>query len=169
MNSFTNPLVIVCVLFFVSLLAAFVLFFFLKSTALVKTKQYQAGGALAGFLIVFFVSNNSYTKISNFQEEIKKQQSTIQDLGVKIDACNQFTSTRDISGTVDPYSEQTKIVLGIAEADLPINKRFRISSPCFDLKKGKYALYVIREGRNYPYEIFPDENISSLDIKVPSK
>lgn len=45
---------IVIVVFFVSSLAgAFVLFKVLKSTALIKKVGYQAGGALAGFLLIY--------------------------------------------------------------------------------------------------------------------
>jgi hypothetical protein len=162
-----NPLLVVCVLFFISLFAAWILFRFLKSTAIVRNKQYQAGGALAGFLIVFSATYVSYVKISDFQGEINRYKQLVDGLNTTIKENQDFIAARYIEGTVDPYSSQTKIVLAIAEADLPVNKKFRIASPCVDLKKGKYALYVIQEGRNFPYEIFPDENISDLKIEVP--
>ncbi len=45
--------VTVAVIFILSLAGAFVLFKFLKSSALIKSPSYQAGGALAGFLLIY--------------------------------------------------------------------------------------------------------------------
>jgi len=162
-----NALIVVPVLFALSLSAAVILFAFFKSTAIVRTPRYQAGGAIAGFIIVYGLLHYSFSSISGYQVRIEESEKTIKSLIAKSHEYEQFTATRDIAGTVDPYSGQTKIVLAVTETDVPINRKFRLSAPCVDLKKGKYALYVIREGRNYPFEIFPDEDISALKISIP--
>ena len=51
-----EPLIVWAVLFGLSLVAAIVLFKFLDSRATIKRKNWSAGGALAGFLIVLFGS-----------------------------------------------------------------------------------------------------------------
>jgi hypothetical protein len=46
-------LIVIAVLFLLSLLAAYVLFKWLDSAAIIKRQGYQAGGAFAGFLLIF--------------------------------------------------------------------------------------------------------------------
>lgn len=58
-----NLLVVVSVIFALSLLGAFVLFKFLKSAAMIKRPGYQAGGALAGFLLIFGTLYMSYNQL----------------------------------------------------------------------------------------------------------
>jgi hypothetical protein len=53
--------------FIFSLIASIVLFKFLKSSAVINNKSYQAGGALAGFVIVF---TTSYFVINNWMKTI---------------------------------------------------------------------------------------------------
>ncbi|HEY9123221.1 MAG TPA: hypothetical protein PK252_09005 [Bacteroidales bacterium] len=55
-------LVVFSLSFVLSMVAAFVLFKFLQSTAVINNKNYQAGGALAGFIIVL---GASYMMINN--------------------------------------------------------------------------------------------------------
>ncbi len=59
------PLVAIVTVFSLSLTGAVVLFRFLKSSAIIKRKEYRAGGALAGFLLIFatlHLSFNEYSK-----------------------------------------------------------------------------------------------------------
>lgn len=53
-------LVVVTVIFILSLTGAFVLFKFLKSSALIKKAGYQAGGAIAGFLLIYGALYSSF-------------------------------------------------------------------------------------------------------------
>ena len=55
-----NDLVAVTALFFCSLVAAVVLFAVLKSTAVITKKEYQVGGAAAGFLLIYATLFGSY-------------------------------------------------------------------------------------------------------------
>lgn len=162
-----NPLVVVPILFALSLLASVILFKFFKSTAVVRSTKYQAGGAIAGFIIVYGILHMSFYKISGYEATAEAQKKEIEELNGKVTAYSDYQKARDIEGVVDPYSDHTKVVLAVTEADLPINKKFRMSAPCIDLSKGTYTLYVLKEGRSYPYEIFPDENISALRIPIP--
>jgi phosphoglycerol transferase MdoB-like AlkP superfamily enzyme len=51
-----EPLLVFVVLFLLSLLASYVLFKLLESRANIKRKEWSAGGAIAGFLIILFGS-----------------------------------------------------------------------------------------------------------------
>lgn len=56
------------IFFLLSLIGAVVLFKLLKSTAIIKKAGYQAGGALAGFLLIYgtlFYSYESMSKVEN--------------------------------------------------------------------------------------------------------
>jgi hypothetical protein len=60
---FYSPLVILVAVFTLSLFATFILFRFLKSTATVIKAKWRAGGAIAGFIIIFsmaFYSTDSW-------------------------------------------------------------------------------------------------------------
>ena len=59
----TPPLIAVAVIFSLSLGGAYVLFQTLKATAVMKTVRGQAGGALAGFLMVFSALGGTYFKL----------------------------------------------------------------------------------------------------------
>lgn len=58
----------ISVIFLLSLLGAYVLFAILKSTAVIKKAGYQAGGALAGFLLIFIMLFGSYRELANQQK-----------------------------------------------------------------------------------------------------
>src|SRR5262245_10763313 len=119
-----NPLQIVSILFALSLLAAVVLFAFFKSTAIIKTPKYQAGGAIAGFVIVYSILQFSFDRISGHEARIQESEKEIENLRAATMNCEQFTATRDIAGTVNPYSDQIKVVLAVTATDLPSNGRF---------------------------------------------
>lgn len=69
----TNLLVVVSVIFALSLVGAFVLFKFLKSAAIIKRSGYQAGGALAGFLLIFGALYASYSRLEASAAEREAQ------------------------------------------------------------------------------------------------
>lgn len=62
-------LIVVSAIFALSLMGAYVLFRFLKSTAIIKKTGYQAGGALAGFLLIFGALYGSYSHLEKSATE----------------------------------------------------------------------------------------------------
>lgn len=71
------PIMVVAVIFMLSLGGAIVLFKFLKSSALVKRAGYQAGGALAGFLLIYGTLFYSYEKMNPSGEGAEQKTWTI--------------------------------------------------------------------------------------------
>ena len=65
-----QPLVVVTLVFLLSLLGAFVLFRLLKSTAVVTRPGSQAGGALAGFLLIFPTLYGGYYQLLRLELEL---------------------------------------------------------------------------------------------------
>jgi len=59
------PIAETTVIFILSLIGAIVLFKFLQSSALIQKAGYQAGGALAGFLLIFGILHYSMGSLSN--------------------------------------------------------------------------------------------------------
>lgn len=55
---------VVVIIFLASLLATYILFRVLKSTANIKNRGVQAGGAIAGFILVFLLLSNFYMKLT---------------------------------------------------------------------------------------------------------
>ena len=53
---FSHPLVILIADFVLSLVATFILFHFLKSNATIIKEKWRAGGAIAGFILIFSMS-----------------------------------------------------------------------------------------------------------------
>jgi hypothetical protein len=171
---YSNPLVVVPILFGLSMLAAVILFKFFQATAFITTKEYQLGGAIAGFVIVYLILNSSYNTISGAKdklavknEEIEQMNEEIEQMKEELEELRKYSAAHYVEGVVDPYSEKTKVILAVTETDLPINKQFRLSAPCIDPSKGRLALYILKEGRVYPYEIFPNEDLTKVNVKVP--
>lgn len=58
-----NPLLVTFCIFSMSLFGALMLFKVLKNTAVVKLPLGQFGGAIAGFIVIFFILGNEYSKL----------------------------------------------------------------------------------------------------------
>ncbi|HEX7320325.1 MAG TPA: hypothetical protein VF399_08210 [bacterium] len=65
-------LLVVVVLFILSLVAAYVLFYFLDSFAQVQNKGVSIGGAAAGFVVIFLLLRDTYFRITSTEREFKK-------------------------------------------------------------------------------------------------
>lgn len=86
MNILLIPL---SVIFTFSLVGSIVLFRFLKSSATIKKRTYQAGGAIAGFILIYgllYTSFNSWYK-SEIEEKWKSEQWTIKGIVQMQDKC----------------------------------------------------------------------------------
>jgi hypothetical protein len=86
MNVLLIPL---SVIFTLSLVGSIVLFRFLKSSATIKKRTYQAGGAIAGFILIYgllYTSFNSWYK-NEIEEKWKSEQWTIKGTVLMRDDC----------------------------------------------------------------------------------
>ncbi len=59
-----NPLLTIGIIFSLSLVGAIVLFKCLKSSAMIQKASYQAGGAVAGFILIYSMLYYSYSEIN---------------------------------------------------------------------------------------------------------
>lgn len=163
----SNPLVVITLLFLLSLTAAVILFAFFKSTAVIKTPKYQAGGAIAGFMLVYGVLYPSYQKISDDKNLIVQLQDRTSQLEALEETHKQFEALHDISGTVSPYHDRMQVVLAFTDTEVRADQKFRLSAPCVDVRDRPYTLYVIHDGISYPYVIEHNEDVSALNIPLP--
>jgi len=69
MNIIHEPLFIETTFFLLSLLAAFILFKFLKNYAHIKTSYGSFGGAVAAFIVIFLLLNYSYKEMAKYSSE----------------------------------------------------------------------------------------------------
>src|ERR1035438_3545773 len=74
---------VVTILFTLSLFAAWILFKFLQSTATITKKEYQMGGAAAGFLIIYGALYYSYSGLAKSALDDSKHQIAVCDASLK--------------------------------------------------------------------------------------
>jgi len=131
---------------FCSLVASYVLFELLKSTALVGGTKWQAGGALAGFVIVFWATQATYKSFN----DIDGVQSQLESTQVELESAKQRLAAKTITGKIKPNLIETKVVLAVAATDPDGNGIFRLNGHCLDSDADDdgLRLYFIKEGRN---------------------
>jgi hypothetical protein len=120
--------------FLLSLVGAVVLFRFFKSSALIKTKTYQAGGALAGFVIIFGLLFGAYDQVETRHdkaldtenENLKDENATLtQDI-------KKLRALLPVKGKVKPYKDAVQIFLSVANPRLDsLDGHFSVSIPSF--------------------------------------
>jgi hypothetical protein len=165
------PLVIISVLFGLSLLAAYVLFKVLKSTATVTKPEYQLGGAAAGFVVILTILSFTYMQVDN-----KKQQDNINDLRRQLDdarsnaekgkQCLDERAAADViySGTVTPPLQNANVVLAVSSVQLQPDGRFAIK--VHNVKPADFPyIYVIGADSRSPYrQVFATDDPEKLRI-----
>src|ERR1700687_901741 len=151
------PLFVISVLFGLSLLAAWVLFKVLQSTATVSKPEYQLGGAAAGFVVILTLLSVTYIQVDD-----KKKQDNIAELTKDLaDARVAATKGNDclaeqsaevtFSGTVTPPMLNANVVLGVSEVQLQQNGKFAIK--VHNVKPSDYPyIYVIGGDSHAPYK-----------------
>jgi hypothetical protein len=169
-NMEQDPLVVVPILFGLSLLAAVVLFGFFKATAVIKTKTYQAGGAIAGFIIVYLLLSTSFNKISGYEATIAADKKNIADLEGKNQKLRDFVAPKQIKGTVSPRSNYMKLLLVFqgANTDLEQDGKFQMSVRCVDPGREPLTVYVLKQGGRFvQYGIDENQKLTDLNYSVP--
>src|ERR1035438_5802924 len=131
------PVGVVTILFTLSLLAAWILFKFLQSTASITKKEYQMGGAAAGFLIIYGALYYSYSQLAKSALDDSKQQLAVCQAALKSSAPNE--QEVGIKGVVDPALKNAQIVYAIRILPLPDDGTFRFSARLSDLKSNDNA------------------------------
>jgi len=134
-----NSAIAVGVVFTLSLVGAVVLFRFLKSSALIKAKTYRAGGAVAGFAIIYYLLSGSYYKI----EALKNQElkSRIEDLKEQL----KQLDTTIVSGEVEPDRQPVKVRLVFDAVEPDSEGKFNFQVPRVVLDSPTAALYAITD------------------------
>jgi hypothetical protein len=147
-----QPAVLIVVIFFAcSLVAAYVLFKLLRSTAIVKTEKAQAGGAAAGFLLVLFALFNGHRSVSGIESltaQIQALTDQLKSAQEELNSTRAELNPKIIIGKIRPNLGETKIVLSVAATDPDGSGSFRVDGRCIDPKRDDVRLYFIREGRN---------------------
>lgn len=140
-----SDLVVVVALFTCSLLAAVVLFKILQSTAVIQKKEYQVGGAAAGFLLIYVALYGSYHQLQ----------------GASLATC-QSSLLEDVTvqGTIDPPIKEASVILGRDAAFTDNGGRFSVTT-----KGTPQSVFVITEGTLISHTIFPGDDLKM--IKIP--
>ena len=140
-----SDLVVVVALFACSLVAAVVLFKILQSTAVIQKKEYQVGGAAAGFLLIYVALYGSYHQLQ----------------GASLDTC-QSSLLEDVTvqGTIDPPIKEASVILGRDSTTTDDGGRFSVTT-----KGTPRSVFVITEGTLISHTIFPGDDLKM--IKIP--
>ncbi|SPE36594.1 hypothetical protein SBA6_590043 [Candidatus Sulfopaludibacter sp. SbA6] len=159
-----SNLTVVAVLFACSLLAAFVLFKILQSTAAIQKKEYQVGGAAAGFLVIYMALYGSYSQLQKAQ--LASSQAQLAACQAQRDADEHELT---IQGIVEPSVKDAQVVFAVNSVNLGDNGRFRLNAKGVDPAKDSLSLYVITEKTHNYYQIFPGDDTANLKINVGEK
>lgn len=110
----------IALFFGLSLLGAVVLFRFFKSSALVKRKTYQAGGAIAGFIIIYGALFTSYYQVNRLEN------GKYRELNVQYE---RMLRGATLSGKVGPDTRPLRILLAVATTQPDSSGHFKINVP----------------------------------------
>jgi hypothetical protein len=163
-------LLVISVLFSLSLLAAWVLFKLLQSTANVTRPEYQLGGAAAGFVVILTLLSLVYMQVDS-----RKNQEIINSLNAQLtkartaaedgQACLQEQREEvTYSGVVSPAVDAAYVVLGVSAVQLQQDGKFAIKVKHVKPSDLPY-IYVIGAQSRAPYrQVFATDNPSNLSI-----
>ena len=159
---------VVTILFTLSLLAAWILFKFLQSTAAITKKEYQMGGAAAGFLIIYGALYYSYSGLAKSALDDSKRQLAVCQAALKTSADNDAEIA--IKGVVDPALRNAQIVFATRIFPLPDDGTFRFSARRSDIKSDNpAAIYIIDEQQHNYLQLDQDEDFGNIRITLPKK
>jgi len=160
--------VVVTILFTLSLFAAWILFKFLQSTASITKKEYQMGGAAAGFLIIYGALYYSYSGLAKSALDDSKRQLAVCQAALKTSADNDAEIA--IKGVVDPALRNAQIVFATRIFPLPDDGTFRFSARRSDIKSDNpAAIYIIDEQQHNYLQLDQDEDFGNIRITLPKK
>jgi len=159
---------VVTILFTLSLLAAWILFKFLQSTASITKKEYQMGGAAAGFLIIYGALYYSYSGLAKSALDDSKRQLAVCQAALKTSGVNDEEVA--IKGVVDPPLRNAQIVFATRIFPLPDDGTFRFSARRSDIKSDNpAAIYIINEQEHNYLQLDQDQDFGNIRITLPKK
>jgi hypothetical protein len=156
-------LLVITTLFGLSLLAAWILFKFLQSSASVSKPEYQLGGAVAGFVVILSLLSLTYIQVDSKRHEEQLTQLTAslaeaQNHAADGNACLARERTENVfSGTVSPSLEGANVVLVLGVTQLQSDGRFLIKSNRVAAADNP-SIYVIGATSHAPYTQLMDHD-----------
>ena len=149
-----STVAVVAAVFALSLLGAVVLFHFFKSSALIKQKTYQAGGAVAGFIVIYGLLFASYHQIERLaKDKMRADLATIQATLTTLETTNaslkkQLESFVVVSGVVAPDRQPLKVRLVVAAVEPDSGGRFSFRVPAVLLDSPSAAVYAVTDDQH---------------------
>jgi hypothetical protein len=164
-------LLVVAILFLLSLSAAVILFKYLKSSATVTDERYQAGGAIAGFIIISGILYPAYYTIEmrDYKTLITTHEKLQNDYKELINEHQKLSQMSVISGNISPYQQYTKVVLAVKETDLDPTGDFQLRVRCIDPKEDDIRVHVIMPDKPVFYNIHTQEQMTNIKIHLSDK
>ena len=151
-----EAIIVVIILFALSLLGAWVLFKFLVSSALIKGKTYQAGGAIAGFILLYLLMFYSHDKINDFQE--------CKDAKEK---CEQDLQMQTVKGEILRYNgELVKIILSVRQTEPDSNGKYILKAPGLDPENNDVQVHVLTNTGHKFFTIFTKDEMDNFQIDL---
>ncbi len=152
-----SPVAVVSVIFLLSLSGAAVLFKFFESSALVKSRKYKAGGAIAGFIIIYALLYGSFHQI--MESEYYKI----------IDDYKRLREVHQVSGRIVPTADFSRIVLAAQVVSPDMDGRFSLSARCLggdESNGGQARIYVIDQRGVFPKYVDLD-SLENIVVRIP--
>ena len=151
-----ESLVVVIMIFLMSMAGAYILFKTLKATAIIKNAKFQAGGALAGFIILYATMFQSFQSLHNIEETESKLKIALKSL-----------ERSEIDGTIFPSAQDAKIVLAVQQTDADDNGKFKLLAKCISPEDDDIKVYVISGNGGYKsLRISSKEQMKGLQIRT---
>lgn len=150
-----ESLFVVIAIFLMSLIGAYILFKILKATAAIKNEKFHAGGALAGFIILYGTMFQSYQSLHYIEETENK-----------LKVAQKALERDEINGKLVPNAQNAKIVLATQQTDADDDGNFRLLTQCINPEDEDIKVYVIsQDGRYKSLRISSKDQMKGIQIK----
>lgn len=132
-----NDIGAITTFFLLSLAGAIVLFRFFRSSAMVKHKTYQAGGAIAGFVIIYGILFASYSQVNTISNgKLQEKYDTLrQEHNMLRETNERLRAGARFSGKIGPVLRPIKIILAVASGEPDAKGNFSLKVQNLDLRQ----------------------------------
>ncbi len=153
-------MLVVSTFFVLSLLAAFVLFKWFKSTAVIANKTYQVGGAIAGFIIIFLMLFESYVLV---------EESKCHKILTHYNQLTKALEEKEIKGVLIPPPGEKPVQVILGTKYLPDSRGTFKFIGRWDPEKDNIAIYVQTEDNKFVHRNITSEEEMKGYISIPVK